>query len=82
MDYTPKTREWFSERIGKRIYRDSQCLKDKEECCETCKHISENGLIVADEFHAGYLSDIDHDFASEGIYSNYRDTKELLSSNN
>jgi len=73
--YTPKTKEWFIERIGKRIFRDGQCLKNEKKCCETCKFVFENGLIVADENHAEYLSMIDVDFAVEGIFSNYRDNK-------
>lgn len=73
--YTPKNKEWFVERIGKRIYRDSQCLKDKEQCCETCKDVFENGLVVADEMHADYLACVDSDFGAEGIMSNYRDEK-------
>lgn len=75
MKYTPKTKEWFIERIGKRIYRDTQCLKNEEDCCTTCKDVSKNGLVVADVLHAEYLSSIDADFAVEGIYSNYRDIK-------
>lgn len=75
MNYTPKTKKWFTARIGNKIFRDSQCLRDKKECCSTCKHVRENGLVVADEEHAEYLSMIDCDFAAKGIYSNYRDEK-------
>jgi hypothetical protein len=73
--YTPKTKEWFMDRIGKKIYRDSQCIKDKEHCCASCKDVFDNGLIVRDESHADYLAMIDMDFGAEGIYSNYRDAK-------
>jgi len=74
-NYTPKTKEWFIERIGKKIFRDRQCLRDEEDCCATCRNVRENGLVIADEEHAKYLAMIDCDFAVEGIYSNYRDEK-------
>jgi len=65
-----KTKDWFLERIGKRIYRDkSSCL------CHTCEEVSENGLVVNDEMHATFLFDVQNDFAAEGVYFNYRDTK-------
>ena len=69
--YKPKRKEWFMARIGKRIYRDQQgsC------CCDHCADIVENGLVVHDEAHAYYLAVIDADFASEGIFSKYRDEK-------
>jgi hypothetical protein len=70
MDYEPKPREWFIERIGKRIYRnDDGCG------CVRCGDAIENGLVVMDETHADYLSMIDHDFACEGVHLNYRDEK-------
>jgi len=67
--YIPKDKQWFCDRIGKTIYRDT--LK---KCCETCDHVATNGLIVTDKDHADYLAMIDMDFGAEGIYSNYRDT--------
>ena len=67
--YIPKSKEWFTQRIGKRIYRDS-C----RDCCPHCKKVQEKGLIVYDEMHASYLADVDMDFGAEGIFSNYRDT--------
>jgi len=72
--YSPKTKQWFVERIGKRIYRDSQCVSG-ERCCSTCDEVTKTGLVVADEQHAEYLAMIDMDFGAEGICSNYRDTK-------
>ena len=69
-EYIPKTFQWFKERIGKRIYRNSQ-----GECCNHCDETVCNGLIVHDESHADYLASIDSDFAAEGIFSNYRDIK-------
>lgn len=69
MKYKPKTKRWFIKRIGKRIYRDHH------KCCNHCDEAFENGLIVIDRQHADYLASIDHDLANEGIYLNYRDTK-------
>lgn len=73
MKYTPKTKEWFVERIGKRIYRDStHCVG-----CRGCENVENNGLIVGDEEHAEYLATIDSDFAWERVYCNYRDEKNI-----
>jgi hypothetical protein len=69
MKYKPKPKSWFMKRIGKRIYSDD--IK----CCSQCSKNYKNGLIVSDERHADYLSMIDHHFAFEGIYFNYRDKK-------
>lgn len=45
-----RTLKWFENRIGKIIYRE------KTSCnCDTCKSVSENGLIVWDKHHAEYL---------------------------
>lgn len=44
-------KEWFLERIGKRIYRDETSCK-----CETCKLIARVGLVIDDEVHADYLA--------------------------
>lgn len=47
-----KQQEFFIERIGKRIYRDSYgCI------CETCMRITNEGLIIQDKQHAMYLND-------------------------
>lgn len=68
MTYIPKTKEWFLERIGKRIYRD------KSSCpCQVCLEVFKNGLVIADEQHADYLFLIDGDLDSEAF--NYRDEK-------
>ena len=68
MNYKPKSRGWFIERIGKRIFRD------KLSCdCEACREVEEHGLVIHDRIHAIYLHDIDCDYAAEGVYSNYRD---------
>lgn len=58
-------KEWFLDRIGKRIYRDETSCK-----CSTCKEITEKGLIVTDEMHADYLAAVSWE---TGI--KYRDNK-------
>ena len=68
--YQPKTKQWFIDRIGKRIYRDASTC-----ACNTCKEVEENGLVIFDEQHAGYLADVDGEFGSDGYYMNYRDNK-------
>ena len=72
MPYSPKTKDWFIQRIGKRIYRNSQS-PDHDNQCSNCRDVSHYGLTVRNEPHAEYLAMIDADFASEGIISNYRD---------
>lgn len=71
MTYTPKTKEWFIERIGRRVFRDSTGVR----CCDKCADIIENGTIITDEDHADYLYNIDIEFAQGGSYLNYRDVK-------
>ena len=66
--YSPKPAEWFIERIGHRIYRNSLPY-----CCDRCEKVAENGLIIHDETHARYLAIVDMDSGAEGIFSNYRD---------
>lgn len=69
MNYTPKTKEWFIERIGKRIYRD------KDGCCAECDFNAENGVIVEGEFYAEQYALVDAEFAACGTFMNYRDEK-------
>jgi len=58
-------RKWYTERIGKRVFRDSNGCS-----CKICKRIEEEGLIITDKDHAAYLQDS----AAEGGYE-YRDSK-------
>ena len=44
--------KWFTDRIGKRIYRDKNFCK-----CKICLEVFQNGLIIMDETHASYLYD-------------------------
>ena len=60
--------QWFKDRIGKRIYRDSVNCK-----CEVCNNVGAHGLIIIDESHAHYLFDCEEE---PGI--RYRDNPELL----
>ena len=68
--YVPKSKEWFVERIGKRIYRDAM-----RHCCAVCDDVAERGLVVHNDMHADYLACTDADFGAEGHYCNYRDIK-------
>lgn len=58
-------KRWFINHIGKTIYRG------KTTCtCKTCDHVSTNGLMVGDKFHADYLYMVQFD-----LDINYRDKK-------
>lgn len=46
-----KKYSWFKDRIGKTIYRNNTY------CCKHCYHVYLNGLILANEQHAGYVYD-------------------------
>ena len=61
---------WFNNRIGKRVYRDDSGCK-----CHHCKETTEKGLIVINKSHADYLYNIEHEYACDGFYLNYRDKK-------
>jgi hypothetical protein len=45
-------RQWFIDRIGKRIYREKNICD-----CEVCTKVYKEGLIITDEQHANYLYD-------------------------
>ena len=47
-----KDRQWFYDRIGKRVYRT------KSTCpCSVCAAVYKKGLIITDYDHANYLLD-------------------------
>lgn len=70
---TLHSKNWFLERIGKRVWRD----KNKPPCgCNTCNEVEENGMIIGDELHADYMFHTQNEFANEGHYLNYRDEKD------
>lgn len=60
-----KKYEWFKERIGKTVYRNNTY------CCNHCYTVYVNGLLLADEQHAGYV----YDCYSEMPYLEYFDTR-------
>jgi len=59
------TRDWFLDRIGKKIYRNNTY------CCEHCYKVYKEGLLLADEMHANYV----YDCYSEDRYLMYFDTR-------
>ena len=60
--------QWFLDRIGKRIYRGETSCK-----CETCKRVSNEGLIIFNASHATYLNDIEAMYNAEGHNLKYTD---------
>lgn len=70
MNNYEERRKWFTDRIGKKVFRD------KNSCgCEACKNASDNGLVIIDESHAWYLCDIESMSGTKGCFLNYRDEK-------
>ena len=66
------TIDWFIKRIGKRVYRDANIPP----CgCPSCNEIEKNGIVITDEQQATYMYNIQMEFANDGHYLNYRDTK-------
>lgn len=47
-------KQWFIDRIGKRVFRETNGCK-----CETCKRITNEGLVIFDKQHASYLFDVE-----------------------
>lgn len=45
-----KSEQWFLDRIGQRIYRETNGCK-----CFSCKTVFDKGLIINDKEHARYL---------------------------
>lgn len=49
-----KRKKWFIDRIGKKVFRG------KGTCfCDSCMRSYFNGIVIQDEFHAGYLCDVE-----------------------
>lgn len=67
-NYMVKKLKWFTDRIGKRVYRDPWTCK-----CPTCIDVEKKGLIIENEMHASYLCDVEGSYDSEWIELNYRD---------
>lgn len=65
-----KPKQWFLDRIGKRIYRDEETCK-----CSSCQEFTKEGIIILNDEHAYYLYLVQNDYANENIFLNYRDEK-------
>ncbi len=63
-----KKLKWFTDRIGKRVYRSPWTCP-----CKTCLDVDEKWLIIENEMHASYLHDVEESYYSEWIELNYRD---------
>ena len=67
-----KNKQWFLDRIGKRIFRS----ETGNVCgCLDCKKVLGKGLLIRDKDHAEYIYNVQVDFAENGDYLNYRDEK-------
>lgn len=72
MNNTTNARKvWFLERIGKRVYRNNVSCT-----CSSCMHSYQEGLIIVDEQYAGYLYNLECDYAADGDLITYFDTPE------
>ena len=60
-----KSKDWFLERVGNRVYRDDNGCD-----CNVCKSVMIHGLIIHDEHHASYLYDVQNE-----LNVNYYDSK-------
>jgi len=65
-----RTKEWFLERIGKRVYRTPVCP------CTICTDIQKNGMIITDQKHAEYIYTVQADLRAEDLALLFFDTKE------
>jgi hypothetical protein len=52
--------DWFTERIGKKIFRVKNVCP-----CDTCQMILKNGLTISDKNHAQYLFDVQNELGIE-----------------
>ena len=59
---------WARDRIGKRVYRHALSCK-----CDVCARVVDDGLVITDKYHAGYITD----YAMELGYR-YADSPEEL----
>jgi hypothetical protein len=63
--------QWFIDRVGKTIYRN------RDGCtCFVCEQVYQQGLYLADEYHALYVSEIEGAYNIDGFPLKYFDTKE------
>ena len=63
--------QWFLDRIGKKVYRNSTGCS-----CPSCVGSYQEGLVIADEQHAGYLYELEGSYAADGDVLTYFDTIE------
>ena len=68
MEKTLRSFNWFKERIGKIIFRNSNYCS-----CSSCKIAEKKGIEIIDEQHAEYLFNIQNEYFAEKIHLNYRD---------
>lgn len=61
------SKQWFIDRIDKRIYR----LNDNKCPCKICKIVLEEGLIIFNLQHASYLYDCQNELGS--VYSDKKE---------
>lgn len=64
-------RQWFLDRIGKRVFRNNDGCH-----CLICEKVYANGLVITDALHAEYLHDCEADYAAGGDPLRYFDTRE------
>lgn len=67
----PERLQWFTDRIGKRVFRNSDGCD-----CEMCKAIERNGIHIEGPLHAQYLYDCETDLTADGTPLRYFDSKE------
>lgn len=63
-------KQWFLDRIGKRVFRNKTSCE-----CGVCANVSKKGLIISDEMHAEYLFDIEGSYTHDGYPLRYFDSK-------
>ena len=68
-----KPLQWFIDRIGKRVYRNSNGCS-----CARCKRAEENGEIIEDIDDASDMFDHYLIYNAEGFDLRYADTKQDL----
>lgn len=67
---TIKDKQWFIDRIGKRVYRDETICN-----CDTCVDGMKNGVFIKDELQAIYMYD------AQGMGLIYYDNRTIQETN-
>lgn len=68
---THPRQQWFIDRIGKVVWRNKTTCE-----CEPCERVYQNGLLLLDEQHATYISELEGIYTAEGSKLRYFDTKQ------